>query len=290
MSSDASPERSGSEEGETPAFRPALFYAWAFGIAWMAWAPLVLIKLELLRLPIPFGLVLFAGQTLGAFAPVLALFAMQRGAGQPGVAARVFRRLRLKGTPAVWLIAAATVPIGITMIIQWSGALISGEEVRILRPEPVQELGWALAAVIPFQFALGLIGSPLGEEPGWRGYVLEGFANRGRGLAGSAIVAPLWWVWHLPLFFVLGVEPSAGSLLAMAGHSLLIDSFYLAAGRNLLTSLLYHQGINTSFLFLMSSTERAGGGGALLAVALVVRMVAHRSGRAAGRAPTLPNE
>jgi hypothetical protein len=41
-------------EPEGGAFRPVLFYALAFAIAWGAWTPLLLHKIEVLRLPIPF--------------------------------------------------------------------------------------------------------------------------------------------------------------------------------------------------------------------------------------------
>jgi hypothetical protein len=58
--------------------RPVLFYALAFAIAWMAWLPLPYHQVEVPQLPIPFGIALFVGQTLEAFAPLLSLFAIQR--------------------------------------------------------------------------------------------------------------------------------------------------------------------------------------------------------------------
>jgi membrane protease YdiL (CAAX protease family) len=89
-------------------------------------------------------------------------------------------------------------------------------------------------------------------------------------------VASLWWVWHLPLFVVLGVEPTAYNFLVMAAHSLLIDSLFLLSGRNLLVPMLYHQGVNTSFLFLLSKAETLAGSVILLVVAVMVRFAVHR--------------
>lgn len=252
-------------------FHPVLFYALAFTIAWAAWMPLLLHKWEVLRLPIPFVITLFIGQTVGAFAPVLSLFVIQRICRNPELINHVFRQFQFKAVSIFWYLAPALVPIGITTVLNLSHSVFSGDGLTVLRPEPVEELGWALLAVIPFQFILGMIGSPLGEEPGWRGYILAGFARRRCAIAGSVIVASLWWIWHLPLFVVLEVNPTVYTFLAMAGHSLILDSLFLLSGHNLLVAMLYHQGINTSFLFLISKSETPSGSVALLSVALITR-------------------
>lgn len=264
----------GKEAGAVP-FHPVLFYTLAFAIAWSAWTPLLLHKFDILPLPIPFVVALFVGQTLGAFAPLLSLFVIQKISKESTLVSQVFSHLRFKNIPLVWYLVPAAIPIALTLLIATFHGLVSGTTTSLLRPEAVQQLGWGLIAVIPFQFVLGMIGSPLGEEPGWRGYVLDRFSRRGRGVVGSGIVACLWWVWHLPLFAVLEVDPSGYTFLAMAGHSLLIDSLFLLSKRNLLVAMLYHQGINTSFLFLVSKTETPGGSVALLMIAVVTRAVAH---------------
>ena len=254
------------------AFRPVLFYALAFAIAWAAWTPLLLHKIDVLRLPIPFVIVLFVGQTVGAFAPLLSLFAIQRISKDPTLVKQVFSLLRFRGVSFSWYLVPALAPIVITIVMNTSYGLFTNSGITILRPEPRQELGWALLAVIPFQFILGIIGSPLGEEPGWRGYVLDRFARKGSALIGSGIVACLWWIWHLPLFVILEVNLNAYTFLAMASHSLLIDSLFLLSGRNLLVAMIYHQGINTSFLFLVKA-ETLGGSVAFLLVAVITRAV-----------------
>jgi membrane protease YdiL (CAAX protease family) len=156
-------------------------------------------------------------------------------------------------------------------------ALIHEEQnITILRPEPVDELGWALLLVIPFTFVVAMIGSPLGEEPGWRGYIFDHFAKQSRGYRGSVLVAVMWWVWHVPLFIVLGVAPTGYSFLEMLGHSLLIDSFFLLSGRNLLSAMLYHQGVNISFMFFAAKTQSVAGLTLLLCIAVGLRVTADR--------------
>jgi uncharacterized protein len=271
-----SPDRLDGEGGEA-AVRPVLFYLLAFAIAWVAWAPLLLHKLEILRLPIPFPITLFVGQSLGAFAPLLSLLAIGRITNDPTLVTQVFSRLRFKELPVYMGVMAALTPIAITVLITVFVGLISRGGIIVLQPEPLEELGWGLLAVIPLQFVLGMIGSPLGEEPGWRGYILERFARRGRALSASVFVAALWWIWHLPLFVVLGVDLNGYMFLVMAAHSLLIDSFFLLTRHNLLVAMLYHQGVNTSFLFLISKADSPGGSIVLLLIAVIARMWVHKN-------------
>jgi membrane protease YdiL (CAAX protease family) len=181
----------------------------------------------------------------------------------------------LKGTSLYWLLLPAVLPVAIAVATSAAYALLSEREsITILRPEPVAELGWALLLVIPFTFFVAMIGSPLGEEPGWRGYVFDHFAQARKGYRGSAIVAVLWWIWHVPLFIVLGVAPTGYSFLEMLGHSLMIDSFFLLSGRNLLSAMCYHQGVNISFMFFAPKTQSVAGLTLLLSIAVGLRVLA----------------
>jgi membrane protease YdiL (CAAX protease family) len=253
-------------------FHPVWFYLLAVAIAWTAWAPLVAHVRGMAALPVPFPVALFVCQTLGAFAPLLALLLLQRWKGPPGLVEGVLRKIRLPTTAWRWLILSAVFPSAIAVITSVAYDLIwSNGEITILRPEPVAELGWALALVMPLTFVLALVGSPLGEEPGWRGYVFDQFVRRSQGYLGSAVVALMWWVWHVPLFIVLGVAPNGYSLLEMVGFSLLIDSFYLLSGRNLLAAMFAHQGANIGFMFFAGKTKSVVGLAILLGIAIAWR-------------------
>lgn len=259
------------------AFHPLLFYTLSIAIAWVAWTPLLLHTLRDVALPVPYPVALFICQTVGAFAPLLSLFLIQRIKGDPELVNRTFQKLRFRGVPIYWILLPAILPVAIAVTTAVAhGALSPGAGMTILQPGPRQELGWALFLVIPFSFAMGMIGSPLGEEPGWRGYIFDRLAARGRGFWGSTVVAVMWWIWHVPLFIVLDGPPNGYSFLEMAGHSLLIDSFFLLSGRNLLAAMLYHQGVNTSFMFFASRTQTIHGLVVLLGVAVGVRLFAEK--------------
>jgi membrane protease YdiL (CAAX protease family) len=265
------------EAQSTHAFRPLLFYLFSFAIAWIAWTPLLLHQLKGVDFPVPYPVVLFICQTIGAFAPLLSLVLLGHVGGDPGLVMRVFRNCRFKGVGVSWMIFPAVIPIGIAVITSVVHSAISPtDRLAIFRPGPLSELGWALVIVIPFSFGMGLIGSPLGEEPGWRGFIVDRFAEDGLAIPGSALVAVMWWIWHVPLLIVLGVTPNVFSFLEMAGHSLLIDSVFLFSGRNLLVAMLYHQGLSTSFMFFASRTQTVYGLVILLVTAIAVRIVAER--------------
>jgi uncharacterized protein len=261
-------------------FYPVLFYGLAFAIAWTAWTPLLVHKRGIVELPIPYPVALFVCQTLGAFAPLLALLSIQRIKREPRLVEDVLRKIRIRGVPWRWLIWPAVLPSAISVVTSVAYGVFSPDAaVTILRRDPVAEAGWALLFVIPFTFVAALVGSPFGEEPGWRGYVFDWFAQNSRGYTGSAVVAVMWWLWHVPLFIVLGVAPDGYSFLEMFGFSLLIDSFFLLSGRNLLSAMFAHQGANISFLFFESRTKTVVGLAILLGIAITVRAWAEAKSR-----------
>jgi uncharacterized protein len=265
-----------ADESTLP-FHPVLFYTLTLAIAWTAWAPLLLHVRQVVELPVPFSVALFVCQSIGAFSPLISLLCIQRIKRAPDLVERVLCKIRLKGTWPGWLLLPALFPLVLAVASSAVYALLSEQEsITILRPERVDEVGWALLLVIPFTFVVAMIGSPFGEEPGWRGYVFDHFTQAKQGYRGSALVAVMWWVWHVPLFLVLGVAPTGHTFLEMLGHSLLIDSFYLLSGRNLLSAMCYHQGVNISFMFFTAKTQSLAGLSLLLCVALVLRVSAER--------------
>ena len=50
-------------------------------------------------------------------------------------------------------------------------------------------------------FATALYGGPLGEEAGWRGFLLPRLLKRFDPLLASVYLALIWGIWHLPLHF-----------------------------------------------------------------------------------------
>lgn len=70
--------------------------------------------------------------------------------------------------------------------------------------------GWGIAPegisqllILPM-LIFWLFFGPVPEEPGWRGYALDGLQSRHSALVSSLIVGIVWLAWHLPLFFIEG--------------------------------------------------------------------------------------
>jgi hypothetical protein len=119
---------------------------------------------------------------------------------------------------------------------------------------------WLIVAV-NFVLVL-LIGGPLGEEFGWRGFSLPSLEARFRPPWDSLILGIIWTVWHLPLFFISDSAqhslPFAMYALLTIPLTLLITWVYHGSGDSLLLVMLFHAAVNTWSGPLMISPEAAG--------------------------------
>ncbi len=58
--------------------------------------------------------------------------------------------------------------------------------------------------LIPVFFFITLVGGPLGEEFGWRGFALPNLQKTKGAISASVIIGVIWALWHLPFFFQEG--------------------------------------------------------------------------------------
>jgi membrane protease YdiL (CAAX protease family) len=113
----------------------------------------------------------------------------------------------------------------------------------------------------PAWYMVYLVGGPLGEEPGWRGFALPHLERRAGPLMGTFLLGALWSVWHLPLFLIPGTDQYAISLgTGLAGHLSGFAMFALWVGAlaiiftwifnntygSLLLAMLLHASINAA--------------------------------------------
>jgi len=95
-----------------------------------------------------------------------------------------------------------------------------------------------------------LSGGQIGEELGWRGYVLPRLA-RSIGLgAASVALGVIWATWHLPLFFILGGDTVGQSfpfyLLQVTAISVAIAWLFMKTRGSLLLTMLLHAAVNNT--------------------------------------------
>ncbi len=90
------------------------------------------------------------------------------------------------------------------------------------------EVDWSglkpLYSVIPTIIVLTVLAG-LGEEFGWRGFLLPRLQARHNALVASLIVGLVWGLWHIPLFLTPGTTQyawrmEAGTTIAILGYTL----------------------------------------------------------------------
>lgn len=93
-----------------------------------------------------------------------------------------------------------------------------------------------------------LVGGPLGEEFGWRGYLTPVLVARMRWRAASLVIGVVWGVWHLPLFFMSGTVQSqmaiAVFLVNILAGSVLFGWLYERTGPSVLPAMVLHTSLN----------------------------------------------
>jgi membrane protease YdiL (CAAX protease family) len=80
-------------------------------------------------------------------------------------------------------------------------ALFSGSALHVNLNRPL----YMIVPMIIMQF---FFDSGLGEELGWRGFLLPRLQARYNALVSSIIVGVVWGLWHLPLFMLEGMSPT----------------------------------------------------------------------------------
>jgi membrane protease YdiL (CAAX protease family) len=224
---------------------PLVFYFLiAYAGSWLLEVPIALSKTGtgLLPFTIPRPLLALAIAAATFLGPTLSAFIMTGiTEGRIGIR-RLLRRyvlwrvafrwylFVLLGIPAIEVLGAIVVP----------GALAS-----------FQPLTLSLMLTYPVAFVSTLIlGGPLGEEPGWRGFALPRLQPLHGPLVGSLILGILWSLWHLPLFWSgVWTPPTIPNIvmfiLMITALTIIMTWVFNNAKGSLLITMLMHASFNT---------------------------------------------
>jgi membrane protease YdiL (CAAX protease family) len=99
---------------------------------------------------------------------------------------------------------------------------------------------------LPASFLFILLFIGLGEEPGWRGFALPQLQKKHTPLIASMILAPVWALWHLPLFgneFPWSIV--APFVLSVFGGTCVLTWVFNGAKGSVLLTMLFHAALNT---------------------------------------------
>jgi uncharacterized protein len=217
----------------------ALYYAIAIGWAWTVWAPLVLgsdgLKVLSIRPSLP---ILTCIATLGPSLGCLATYRIETG---HWAAIHL-----LPATKGQWMwVLLGPLLIFLCSFLIFPTFISSGSPASWRwHPSVLTGLWFPM-------FNYNLLGGPLFEEPGWRGFLQPRLEEILQPWLAAICVGIMWAAWHIPLFFVTWSSASPASfLLIEIGVSILMAFAVRSAGKAILVAILMHAAFNASSQFL----------------------------------------
>jgi membrane protease YdiL (CAAX protease family) len=249
--------------------RHSLVWFFVIAFAW-TWA-FVIVFLILFPLPD-----IIVRTTPGDLGPLIAAIVMSAVvAGRAGVRQLLKRMVQWR----VGLVWYAFALIGMPLLYIASIAAVPGALASFKTPE----LSTVLAYPV-FYIVLLVIGGPLTEEPGWRGFALSRLQQRWGPLVGTVTLGLLWAAWHLPNYFrpdwaavngglsFTGIAIFAAAAVSM---SMIITWAFNHTGGSIMIAILIHASLNfsqglTGDLFPAAKNNEVGPVAALAILALAI--------------------
>jgi len=210
------------------------FFVLTFTWSWACWALSPVVKPQL---PWLATLLMFAGSFGPSLAAIVVVASTRRSVGLRAWLAHCLQWRFGWGWWAFALLAPlAVVSIAAGLHIALGGTIGSG---------PAS--GHLLISIANF-FLILLLGGPMGEEFGWRGYALPVLQDRFGWRAASLGLGLVWGVWHLPLFFIEGTAqahiPPALFLLSVVAMSVVFAWLFNRTAGSVMAVLVLHTAIN----------------------------------------------
>jgi membrane protease YdiL (CAAX protease family) len=210
----------------------AVFFVVAFGISWAGWIALQILLASKSEAPIVFYL-FYAGVVVSP----AGLLAAAVAGGRPELGRILRDTVRIDAglttwalvvaVPVVWIVASALIysasyggPGRIDIPAFWAS---------MTRPQGLLNLAY-----------------PIGEEIGWRGFLLPLLMKRRSPLSAALIVGAVWAIWHVPFYWTRILENPAWFVNFCFGVmclSVIFAGIYVLS-RSVLATIALHWHIN----------------------------------------------
>jgi uncharacterized protein len=218
----------------------------AFVLAWLFWVPLAWLLRD--GAAAPGSALAVVLQTLGVTGPLIAAIVVTGlTRGRTGVR-RLLGGLRRWRVGPLWY-AAACLMVPVLTVIGVAVRAALGVGVGV--PEGsalatrLADIGWiGIVLTFPLVLLWQCFGSPLLEEPGWRGFAVPHMQRRLPAAWAALLVGAIWALWHLPIYFALD-ENLALSLALITMHGFFLGWLFINT-RSLLIAVLGHASINVA--------------------------------------------
>lgn len=208
-----------------------LFLLISYGLTWVCWLPLVAYRADFSRLPISSEFL----ATLGQFGPFTAAVMVALWGGRRDFVRRLFK----VWVNPLWYVLALLLPPMLALAAIFIQAQIAGQALELAWPDLAGD-------IVPQLIYILLLGGPLGEEPGWRGFALPRLQALCPPLLASFILAMVWACWHLPLWWIADVPCSFPFyILGVIALTYLFTWLSDRSGGSVPITLVFHASINT---------------------------------------------
>jgi uncharacterized protein len=209
------------------------FFVLTYAISWIIESPLVFLG-DTVTGTQSLVLKILASNVPSLLAIVLTAIVLGRGALR-----KLLGRLLIWRVDPLWYLVVVLGPVALAGGVVGLNTLMGG---------PALSLGMPLLGVAVFLAFHIFPGSALGEEIGWRGYALPRLQTRMSALSASLILAPIWALWHLPLWLT-GAPTStptfyAAFVVSAFALSVILTWVYNSTGGSLLMVVLLHATVN----------------------------------------------
>lgn len=262
-----------------------LYILLAYAITTFGWLPSILTGRTMLTTPLPVALLAGWGPSL---AGLMTAGLLDGWSGVKGLLGRFVQ----KGVGLRWygLVTIGYAGLwGLATLIQFAmGRPLDFVNLGVYDFLPIPGASpWLL--ILPFSLLVMVTGGAMNEEIGWRGFLLPRLLERLSPLTASLIMAPLWWVWHLPQWLLSGpIDLGAwfGFLGGLTLLTIIMTWIFTKTRGSLSIAVLLHTAANVCSGFFPRSVESTFdwlqiGLVALIVLGWLVRSTAR--GRGAGR-------
>ncbi len=225
------------------------YFILAYGISWLIWLPSLLISIGIINTSQDIvDLWIYIGY-LRIFGPTIASFIMiYKYEGKDGAKKLLHSGFNVTQPKLIWYLAAI-LPLSMLAIIIWLIFALLGSPLPIPGSQQVDNVTlFSILGIAIFLFVF-MFAFALGEEFGWRGYVLNPLLDRWNALKTSLILGILWALWHLPMFFITGVGQNAD--LNRLGPLFLVNFIIITIGLTFIYTWLYSNSNSNVFIVLV---------------------------------------
>lgn len=208
-----------------------------FAISWIGVLPSLLIAhgVEISAALKSLGVLMVLGPLLGA---MIFIFRAQGVAGWKAF----FKRLLYFRASLLVVLVACVAPV----VIAWLGAIVGHKLSDTPWPESF-ELSSVLVSGVTIFVTYLLLNT---EELAWRGVVFDRLYDRFGFGPACLILAPVWWLFHIPLFLYPGGHPAGYGLspftFIVIAQTVILGWIYVLGNRSLAYPHIHHQ-LNNGF-------------------------------------------